>query len=327
MTSQNTLAISGLAGLLAIALMGCSNSGPGEVVRPGDNATASDFTGNLQVHFKAPGGDDEDEQDDEDDTDDQDDTDDTDDEQDDEQDDGDDEGTDEDGPVVETRCGDAVGIRLSISGEGDSQTCEEEWAAVTVSGAFAGGASGDHLIADCFFVVAPGTYSVDELVAVGADGEALECCESTFQASLEVSESETTEISGLIQCETVQNGAVDIFATINTPPTIEDVEISPSKFACPGDEIELSAHAVDPQGDEVTYEWEITAGTGGSLDADGASATFVSSAVGDFEIKVTATDELDASHWLTFPLHIVECDDDEGPGDDEDDEQDDEDKP
>ena len=211
---------------------------------------------------------------------------------------------------VATECGEAAGIHLSVSDQdGVKQSCDEMWAPVSVSGDYAGGASGEHYVADCLFVVSPGTWSIDELSAIDADGNALSCCESEFSESVEVSESETSELGGLIQCSTEENGGLDIYATVNTPPTITDVNISPSKFGATCSPISLDVLASDPQGDGIKYSWAVEGSPEGAdfdLQDYGQQAVFASSMLGDFELRVTATDDLDASHSLGFPLHIVD---------------------
>ena len=203
-----------------------------------------------------------------------------------------------------------MGIHLSISDEaGNVQTCDEVWAPVSVSGEYAGGASGDHYVADCLFVVAPGEWTIESLTAIDADGEELSCCESSYPESVEVSEEETSELGGLITCDTEANGGLDIYATVNTPPLIEDVTISPSKFGGTCSPITLTVSASDPEGDLISYGWKVQGAPDGAdfdLNATGSEAVFASSMLGDFEMLVTASDELGASHSLSFPLHIVD---------------------
>jgi hypothetical protein len=280
--------VRGLGAFAVLLVAGCSFelpdlSGEDDTVKPGDPGTTSTTSGGasdgtLRVSFEVSADADE---------------------------------SPDDGVAsVATECGDAAGIRLSISDEdGNVQTCNELWADVSVSGDYAGGASGDHYIADCLFVLSPGTWNVDELSAVDADGNALDCCESEFADSVTVNEEETTEIGGLIQCSTEGNGALDIYATVNTPPEIEDLDISPSKFGGTCVPITLTVSASDPEGDLVSYGWKVTSAPDGvdyHLDVDGNMAVFAASAIGDFEMMVTATDELEASHSLSFPLHIVD---------------------
>lgn len=262
----------------------CSDRLNSDVLHPGDAGTTYGGDGALTVHFDAH----------------------------EDGDDGDDGDADE-SPSVETECGEAVGIRLEIAGpDGVAQVCEEEWADVTVSGAFAGDedVEGEHLVADCFFVVEPGTWSINELSAINADAAALECCESDIADSVEVLESATTELSGVITCSTEQNGGLDIYATVNTQPQIKDLEISPSKFGETCKAITLRVEAEDAEGDSLDYLWEVVSAPAAAdyllENADEQEAQFQTNTLGDYELKVTVTDDLGASSWLTFPLHIVE---------------------
>jgi len=215
--------------------------------------------------------------------------------------------------AVSTECGDAMGVHIAISDStGASQDCDESWAPVEVSGSYAGGASGDHYIADCLFVVSPGIWSIDDMSAIDVDSNALSCCTSSYPSAVSVSESVTTEVAGLIQCDTIGNGGLDIYTTVNTPPEITNVTISPSKFGGTCSAIGLTATAVDPEGDAVSYSWAVEdAPTGAvySLYADGSSAWFASASLGDYMLSITASDDLGAAHSLYFPLHIVGDDD------------------
>ena len=264
---------------LSLLSAGCSlESTDDSTVRPGDkDTTYTSDAGNMKVHFETEASADPDLLD--------------------------------DVAAVETECGEAVGIRVGISDEdGVAQECSELWV-MDVSGDYAGGASGDHYIADCFFTVSPGVWYIDEVSALDSDLNELSCCSSSYPSAVTVLEEETTEVGALIQCDTEGNGALDIYATINTPPEIVEVTISPSKFGETCSVITLTAEAVDPEGDAVTYSWEILDGpadAASSLLADGSSAYFSSATAGDFTLQVTATDELDASHSLSFPIHIMD---------------------
>ena len=79
----------------------------------------------------------------------------------------------------------------------------------------------------------------------------------------------------------------------------------------------MDAQASDPEGDDVSFEWEVIGSPNGSqweLEPSGATAWFAADALGDYELRVIAEDDLGASHKLDFPLHIVtdnepgECD-------------------
>lgn len=267
-----------------LSLTACSDRLNSDLLHPGDAGTTYGGDGKLAVHFDAHHSDD-----------------------------GDDSADADESPVVDTECGQAVGIRLAIAGpDGVEQACEENWEDVTVSGAFAGDedVEGDHLVADCFFVVEPGTWSINELAAIDSSSDALECCDSDIAPTVDVLESATTELSGVISCDTAQNGGLDIYATVNTQPVITELEISPSKFGETCKAISLRVEAEDAEGDGLSYKWEVVSAPAAAdyllENADEEEAAFSTNTMGDYELKVTATDELGLSSYLTFPLHIVE---------------------
>jgi hypothetical protein len=80
-----------------------------------------------------------------------------------------------------------------------------------------------------------------------------------------------------------------LFGAGNTPPVLELIEISPSSLMA-GESATLSAHASDPDGDAVTYEWQTTAGqivgTGSQVTLD-TSGIFVAS--GPIRVRVNLT--------------------------------------
>lgn len=276
MTTKHCIVWLGTTGLIALLGSGCNLVGM-DTIRPGDAGTEYGSDANLQVSFLAERGGHHDDKDDKDDDD------------------------KDDGDVVETSCGLAAGIRLQIDGPGPEQVCEELWAPAQIDG---------HVVADCMFVVEPGRYRVEELSAISASGRALDCCDSSdFPRSIRVRESETTELGGVIECDLENNGGLDIYATVNTPPVIEDLDIEPSKFAATCAPIALSVDAVDQEGDLLTYDWAVVqfpANAEFELNEQGDTALFRAETLGDYTLRVTATDEFGASAWLTFPLHIVE---------------------
>ncbi|MFO0745970.1 MAG: PKD domain-containing protein [Myxococcota bacterium] len=203
------------------------------------------------------------------------------------------------GPT-ETRCGNAAGVHVQISdGNGDVQTCDAEWAPAE---------KGGQPVADCFFVVHPGTWKVDDVSVIDSNEQALSCCDGSWPDSVSVAESETTEFGAAFTCDTVSNGALDIFATVNRPPTITNITISPSKFGNTCSLITLGAQGTDPDGDDVSFTWAVESGpTAGdwALVGRGATAYFLGASQGDYSIRLTATDDYGASHHLDFPLHLT----------------------
>jgi hypothetical protein len=214
--------------------------------------------------------------------------------------------------AVTTECGDVVGVHIKVTdADGTVQTCDQLWADVVVNGEYAEGASGDHYIADCIFTGPAGVWTVNKISAIDSGLNPLSCCTSTFEKNVTVDQSQTTEVGGLIQCTTEQSGALDIYVTINTPPDIEEVTISPSKFGETCSVITMTATASDPQNDAITYDWSVLQSPSGAtydIDSVGSTAWFAAATLGDYTIRLVVSDELDASHYLDFPLHIVEDD-------------------
>ena len=207
-----------------------------------------------------------------------------------------------------TSCGSVEGIHVAIAdAAGAKQVCDASWAPATVSGGMADGATGEHLVADCLFVVAPGSLSVQNIAAVDGNGNELACCDASYPNSVVVAESTTTEFGAEINCQTVQSGGLDIYAFMNRPPVINNIKITPSKFGRTCDVISLEGLATDPDGDGVTYSWSIDSAprrADVALRANGAVAHFSAATMGDYAIKLTASDQ-SLAHELTFPLHIT----------------------
>lgn len=281
MTIHSRVSVLGCA--LALYSMGCSlGSTEDRTYRPGDKDTTSGMTeGKMRVSSETSSATDPD--------------------------------LSDDVAAVATECGDAMGVHIDITdADGFAQSCDQMWADVQVSGDWADGAAGDHYLADCFFVGPPGDWSIDDISAIDSDLNSLSCCTADWDPSVTVDESETTEVNGLIQCTTEQNGALDIYVTVNTPPQIIDVDISPSKFGETCSVITLTATAVDPEGDDISYSWFVIsepAGADYTLDDIGSEAFFATTTLGDYTIRLVVSDETGASHYLDFPLHIVDDED------------------
>jgi len=203
------------------------------------------------------------------------------------------------GPT-DTRCGNAAGVHVQINdGAGDIQSCDAKWAPAE---------QGGQPVGDCLFVVHPGSWGVDNISIVDANNEALGCCSGTYPENVSVAESSTTEFGASFTCDTVSNGALDIFATVNRPPTIENITISPSKFGNTCSLITLGAQGSDPDGDGVSFTWGVADGPKGSqwaVTGRGATGYFVGNGLGTYTMRLAATDDFGASHHLDFPIHLT----------------------
>jgi hypothetical protein len=166
------------------------------------------------------------------------------------------------------------------------------------------GAGGEHPFADGLFTLPPGDYVVCA-TPLNENGEPSEECGPASTPATVVAEA-TTEVVMISQCEGDPSGALDAVLALNDPPHIDDLDIDPSKFITKCEEAVLTVTATDPDGDEMTFAWEILPGGPGNpaIADDGATAVFTTDSAGDYEVKVTVTDALGASTSLTFPIHV-----------------------
>ncbi|MFT6399319.1 MAG: streptogramin lyase [Bradymonadia bacterium] len=170
----------------------------------------------------------------------------------------------------------------------------------------------NHAFSDLLTLVPPGDCHVVATPMQDPDTPSEVCAPS--EADVTIEPESTTEIVLISQCEGVAAGALDVIAGLNTPPTIVDIDIEPSKFIIQCEWVTITIDAIDPDGDEVTYTWEVTLTPAGAaseyqLDADGNSADFSADTPGYYEITVTAADESGAGTSLTFPIHVSGNDD------------------
>ncbi|MCA9516563.1 MAG: hypothetical protein KC635_16595 [Myxococcales bacterium] len=220
---------------------------------------------------------------------------------------------------TQTACGEAAGIRVEIAPADDAsatQSCEAYWAPATVSDPYTGDAAddGEHMVADCFFVLEPGTYDIQSVEVIGNEGDALECCDADYPATADVTEGETTEFGAELSCDVIGSGALDVYGWLNRAPVVMQMTISPSKFAETCGLIQVDAQAEDPEGDTVMYDWEVTYAPDGATytaDSDGSTFFFAATAMGDYGVTLTVSDEHGESTSLSFPLHVTS----EGEGD------------
>lgn len=206
-----------------------------------------------------------------------------------------------------TACGEAAGIRVTVAMGEQEKTCDAVWA-VLASVPYTGEVdNGVHFLADCFFLVEPGMWTVESIEVIGLDGAVLECCEAEFQPEVAVVEGETSEFGAELTCDVVGPGALDIYGWLNRPPILKDIDIYPSKFGYPCMPRYLQVAAEDMEGDNFTFEWEVleAPGTKYALWEHDYWAVFVGFSPGTYQLKVTVRDEHGAATSLQFPIHVV----------------------
>ncbi|MCU0662971.1 MAG: Ig-like domain-containing protein [Myxococcota bacterium] len=173
----------------------------------------------------------------------------------------------------------------------------------------------EHHFADLFAVIPPGTCQVCATPMQDPSTPSDECAPAT--GTFVVEAEQTTEIVLWSQCEGDPVGAGDIVVGLNDPPVITSLDLYPSKFICTSENLDIKVGAEDPNGDPLTYTWQVTnwpekpnPGTF-TLTPDMVDiyhSTFVAGTPGYYELTVTISDPTGASTELTFPVHVSQCD-------------------
>lgn len=165
--------------------------------------------------------------------------------------------------------------------------------------------AGAHEFADALFVLAPGEYRI--CATPMSEGGPSERCAAVDGVATVLTE-DTTEIVLVSQCEGAPNGGLDVITALNEPPSVNDLTITPSKFITTCETASISVVADDPEGDALTYSWQVTDSPADSapvLVGDGDAASFAASTAGDYEVTITVTDVYGAEVSLSFPFHVT----------------------
>ena len=128
-------------------------------------------------------------------------------------------------------------------------------------------------------------------------------CRGSADFNVEVGE--TTDVMVVLNCKLPRRlGAVRVNGEFNICAELIKAVVSPLQTSV-GNDIDLSAQAVDQEGDPITFSWT---GSGGSFaDASAASTTYTCEEVGDHEISISVTDNdeyCDMATW-TIPVTCV----------------------
>jgi hypothetical protein len=157
-------------------------------------------------------------------------------------------------------------------------------------------ADSQHLFADQYFDLAPGCYDV-LVEPLQANGDLSRDCWSAHRNAVEVFASSTTELLLIMQCRGEDNGGLDVIATANHPPRIDDLQFEPSKFTCE-ERTRVCLTISDPDSDPLDVAWNVGPGaqvtaTSQQTGDDGqivACATIQSSTPGSYDVTATVFD-------------------------------------
>ncbi|HVJ18162.1 MAG TPA: DUF4215 domain-containing protein [Polyangiaceae bacterium] len=175
-------------------------------------------------------------------------------------------------------------------------------------------AESKHLFADAFQTLEPGCYDVRS-TPVQDSGIPSNLCNAAWKDGVEVLAGETTEILLINQCHGRDPAAIDVIATLNHEPVIEDVTFEESKFVeCGGTQV-VCATVSDPDKDPIELVWELepdAPATGGptvikhQVDEETGSVTecveFNPLAPGRFPLTLSVYDQL----WVDGSLVRIE---------------------
>ena len=167
------------------------------------------------------------------------------------------------------------------------------------------GELGPHHFASSLFTLPPGDYRAcatplrSDLTASAECGQASDTTTVTTEQSLEL-----TLVS---QCAGTASGGAEVAVTLNDPPAITGVTVTDSTYVTVCESAKIAVTAEDPNADAMTYDWSIVAGPdGGHLTATDQNATF-SGQVGDYVLRVTATDAHAAQTSFSFTMHVADA--------------------
>jgi PKD domain len=164
------------------------------------------------------------------------------------------------------------------------------------------GGSTQHPFGDALIVLAAGQYTVCATPLTAKGAPSAEC--PTTSTIAFIAEGVTTEIVMVSQCKGSNNGALDAITVLNTPPVIDNLIITPSKFITLCDSARLTVEATDPDGDALSFLWQLL---GSNMRSTNQSINFRSLNLGTFQLKVTVSDPFGASTSLTVPIHVSPC--------------------
>ena len=147
-----------------------------------------------------------------------------------------------------------------------------------------------------------GTGYTVTLEATDESGEV--SCKGDAEFAVDVGVS--TDVMVFLNCKIPTNlGGVRVNGKFNICAQVAKVVVSPLQTSV-GNDITLSAQAVDTEGDDVTFEW--TASGGSIADASAADTSYTCGEVGEQSITITVSDDPECMDDWTVAVTCVDGD-------------------
>lgn len=214
-----------------------------------------------------------------------------------------------------------AGVMIWVMDEqGNMYDCFAPMADYPMSGEFTGTMGEDnseHAFGDCYLDnLPPGTYFVEDVIPVTAEGETHPCCtpkEGSYALAFTVEEDNYTEFGIEIVCGK-KDGAADIYWWVDWMPDI-DLEFVPMKFVqvC-SDGVHIFMYGYDKDKDALFWQLSVLSAPNGAEycveqiptgDPWVVHLVFRSETPGSFDLVAQLCDEHFECDQETFPLHFL----------------------
>jgi 2',3'-cyclic-nucleotide 2'-phosphodiesterase (5'-nucleotidase family) len=161
-------------------------------------------------------------------------------------------------------------------------------------------------IANAFFTLRPGAYTVTATAVDDAGVPVARCAPSTGQAT--VTRGHTTTLVLVVRCQGDGRGGLDVTARTDHEPEISGIAFQPSTSVAPCEALGVTVSASDADQDPLTYRFAVLDAPPGpapvfTLEVAGNQATFVGALAGDYLLEVAACDPRGCVP-LSVPLHV-----------------------